>query len=91
MKTEDGQIGWIFSKYVSITTAPTSTSAASPAIGPGAECDASLWGRVYHPQRLIVQKQCTEVTAGVIVDATDGKNLTASVTRPTATPADNSR
>ena len=37
-----------------------------------AQCDASMWTHVYHPQRLIVRNQCQSVT-GAIVDATNGK------------------
>jgi uncharacterized protein YraI len=71
VKTEDDQIGWIYAKFVSVAPAPTPTS-TDPTVAPAASCDASLWSHVYHSQRLIVQKQCAEVT-GVIVDATNGK------------------
>ena len=54
-----------------MSTAPAPTDTALSASS-GAQCDASLWNHVYHPQRLIVQKQCAAVT-GVIVDATNGK------------------
>ena len=73
MKTEDDQVGWVYAKYVSVSAAPAPTARATDlSAASGAQCDASLWNHVYHPQRLIVQKQCTEVT-GVIVDATNGK------------------
>ena len=71
VKTEDDQVGWVFAKYINVSAAPTPT-AADVAAATGAQCDANLWNHVYHPQRLIVQKQCTEVT-GTIVDATNGK------------------
>ncbi len=70
VKTEDDQVGWVFAKYVTLSAAPAPTATDLNAAS-GAQCDASLWKHVYHPQRLIVQKQCTEVT-GVIVDATNG-------------------
>ena len=75
VKTEDDQVGWVFAKYVSVSAAPAPAARATAtdlSAAPGAQCDASLWSHVYHSQRLIVQKQCTEVT-GVIVDATSGK------------------
>jgi len=71
VKTEDDQVGWVFAKYISVSAAPPPT-AADVAAATGAPCDANLWNNVYHPQRLIVQKQCTAVT-GTIVDATNGK------------------
>jgi len=71
VKTEDDQVGWVFAKYISVSAAPTPTP-ADVAAATGAQCDTNLWNHVYHPQRLIVQKQCTEVT-GTIVDATNGK------------------
>jgi uncharacterized protein YraI len=75
-KAEDGQIGWVWSKNISVALAlvnPSQTpQAASAAPGPAAQCDASLWDHVYNPQRLIVKQQCISVT-GTIVDATNGK------------------
>ena len=38
----------------------------------GPVCDESLWGHVYHRQRLLVNERCVSVT-GTLVDATDGK------------------
>lgn len=68
VRTEDDQAGWVWSKFVKLT------SAVAPAAPPvsGAECDSSLWTHVYHPGRLIVKQQCVVVT-GTIVDATNGK------------------
>jgi hypothetical protein len=72
VRTEEDEIGWVSSKFVSI-------SASAKAIAPqllnapvGSQCDASLWDHVYHPQRLIVQQPCMTVI-GTIVDATNGK------------------
>jgi hypothetical protein len=70
VKTEDDRVGWVFAKYVSISTteitaAPTTPSAATPST----ECDPSISAHVYHPQRLIVKQECISVT-GTIVDAT---------------------
>jgi Bacterial SH3 domain len=68
VRTEDDQVGWVWSKFVKLTTttAPTTTPVAV------AECDDSLWAHVYHPGRLIVKQQCIAMT-GTIVDATNGK------------------
>jgi hypothetical protein len=74
VKTEDDRVGWIFARYVSISTAetPTTPTTATPAIpvtAPSTECDSSIWTHVYHPKRLIVKQECIAVT-GTIVDAT---------------------
>jgi hypothetical protein len=68
VKTEDDQVGWVWSKFVKLspTTAP---AIAAAAVG---ECDTSLLPHVYHPDRLLVKQQCIAVT-GTIVDATAGK------------------
>jgi hypothetical protein len=69
VRSEDDQVGWVFSKYLSVADSPTPPP-TDPAV-PSTQCDPSLWTHVYHSQRLIVKKQCAEVT-GMIVDATDG-------------------
>ncbi len=74
VRTEDDQVGWVLSKYVSLSQAgtpqtPATTGTPQPA---DTQCDASLWNHVYHSQRLIVKQQCISVT-GTIVDATAGK------------------
>jgi len=73
VRTEDDQIGWVFSKFVILSPAsenpvppetpvtPTSTSTNM--------CDPTLWQHVYHAYRLIVKLECIEVT-GTVVDAT---------------------
>jgi hypothetical protein len=71
VRSEDDQVGWVYSKYVSLSETPT-PSPTDPSALSAAQCDASLWGHVYHSQRLIVKNQCAEVT-GIIVDATNGK------------------
>jgi hypothetical protein len=71
VRTEDDQVGWIYSKYVTVSASSASTS-ANPSASSTGQCDASLWNHVYHSQRLIVKQQCAEVT-GMIVDATNGK------------------
>jgi uncharacterized protein YraI len=79
VRTEDDQVGWVFSRYISLsqaspttpTTATTPTTPTAPQ-PPNTQCDASLWNHVYHAQRLIVQNQCATVT-GTTVDATHGK------------------
>lgn len=68
VKTEDDQIGWVWSKYISVSQASTLPTDGTPT---DAQCDASLWNHVYHPQRLIVKQQCISVT-GAIVDASKG-------------------
>jgi hypothetical protein len=76
VRTEDDQVGWVWSKYVTVSPAPTPPPApptpATPAQPPETQCDPSLWSHVYHPTRLIVKQQCITVT-GTIVDATAGK------------------
>jgi len=69
VRTEDARVGWVFGKYVSISTAETPTTLATPIITPSTECDPSISVHVYHPKRLIVKQECIAVT-GTIVDAT---------------------
>jgi SH3 domain-containing protein len=70
VRTEDDQVGWVYAKYISLSEAPTPPPEPSTPSGP--QCDATLLSHVYHSQRLIVKKQCAEVT-GIIVDATNGR------------------
>jgi hypothetical protein len=77
VRTEDDQVGWVWSKFVSLASPRASTSVPTPAPPippqpPETSCDPSLWTHVYHPARLIVKQQCISVT-GTIVDATAGK------------------
>jgi hypothetical protein len=79
VRTEDEQVGWVWSKFVTVSLAPTVPPAqAAPRTAPPApqppetQCDPNLWSHVYHPTRLIVKQQCVAVT-GTIVDATAGK------------------
>jgi SH3 domain-containing protein len=79
VRTEDEQVGWVWSKFVTLSPAPTLPPAqAAPRTTPQApqppetQCDPNLWSHVYHPLRLIVKQQCATVT-GTIVDATAGK------------------
>src|SRR5258706_15049191 len=58
VRTEDDQIGWVWSKYVTISEVPT-LGAANVTSPSEPQCDASLWSHVYHSQRLIVIKTCT--------------------------------
>jgi hypothetical protein len=73
VKTEDDQVGWVWSKNVSVSesspTPPETSVTPQPA---GTQCDAGLWNHVYHSQRLIVKQQCMAVT-GIFVDATAGR------------------
>ena len=72
VKTEDDQVGWVWSKFITVAAVSAPATAKAPGNPSEATCDASLWGHVYHSQRLIVNQQCTAVT-GTIVDATAGK------------------
>src|SRR5580704_12113578 len=75
VRTEDDQVGWVWSKYVTRSrpsTPATSPTPPTPPPPPETQCDASLWNHVYHPLRLVVKQQCLAVT-GTIVDATAGK------------------
>jgi Bacterial SH3 domain len=76
VRTEDDQVGWIWSKFVTLSVPPTPPPAQpltpTPPQPPETQCDPSLWSHVYHAQRLIVKQQCISVT-GTIVDATAGK------------------
>jgi uncharacterized protein YgiM (DUF1202 family) len=62
----DGHEGWVWSRYMKVST---STASSGPDLT--AQCDDALWDHVYNPQRLIVKQQCIVVT-GTIVDATNG-------------------
>jgi SH3 domain-containing protein len=76
VRTEDEQVGWIWSKFVTVSVPPTPPPAHPVPLTapqpPETQCDPSLWSHVYHPQRLIVKQQCVSVS-GTIVDATAGK------------------
>jgi Bacterial SH3 domain len=76
VRTEDDQVGWVWSKYVTLsgpsTPPPTPPTLPTPPQPQETQCDPTLWSHVYHPQRLIVKQQCIAVT-GTIVDATAGK------------------
>jgi SH3 domain-containing protein len=73
VRTEDDQVGWVFSKYINLPQVPTSPTPTPGTSGTAdTQCDVSLWSHVYHSQRLIVKQQCIAVT-GTIVDATGGK------------------
>src|ERR1700681_1112069 len=69
VRTEDDRVGWVFGKYVSISTVETPATPATPSATPSTECDPSISVHVYHPNRLIVKQECIAVT-GTIVDAT---------------------
>jgi Bacterial SH3 domain len=69
VRTEDDRVGWVFGKYVTISTAEAPATSATPSSATSTECDPSISAHVYHPNRLIVKQECIEVT-GTIVDAT---------------------
>jgi hypothetical protein len=73
VKTEDDEVGWVWSKNVNVSSVPVAPTVATASVSqpPSAGCDATLWNHVYHSQRLIVKQQCMAVT-GTIVDATNG-------------------
>src|SRR5579864_8666377 len=71
VRTEDDAVGWVVTKYVTVSS-DTRPPVTQPTTAPGdAQCDSTLWDHVYHPQRLIVKQSCMSVT-GTIVDATSG-------------------
>jgi SH3 domain-containing protein len=74
VKTEQDQIGWVLSNYVTLSPAAPSPPTPPPnptPVPPDSGCDSSLWSHVYHSYRLIVHQQCIAVT-GTIVDAAAG-------------------
>jgi len=71
VKTENDQIGWVGSAYVSLSPTPLPPPTPTPTPPPDTGCDACLWTHVYHSYRLIVHQQCIVVT-GTIVDASAG-------------------
>jgi len=76
VKTTDGREGWVWYKNISVEGSTPGALEQSPtrvpASGGAAQCDDTLWGHVYNPQRLIVIQRCIAVT-GTIVDASNGK------------------
>ncbi|HEU5218999.1 MAG TPA: hypothetical protein VFU23_10080 [Gemmatimonadales bacterium] len=75
VRTGAGEAGYVWSKFVRVSTAPPAASGVI-SLGPGipgsagmAGCGDGLWVHVYHPTRLLVKQDCLTVT-GVIVDAT---------------------
>jgi hypothetical protein len=77
VRTEDDQVGWVWSKFVTLSASPTPPpvpppTPPTPPQPAETQCDPGLWSHVYHPVRLIVKQQCISVT-GTIVDATAGK------------------
>ena len=71
VRTENDHVGWVLSKFVTVSPVqpPPPPPPPPPPLGTG--CDATLDSHVYHPHRLIVHQQCIAVT-GTIVDATGG-------------------
>ena len=76
VRTEDDQVGWVWSKFISVSQPPGLPPPSAPGTPPptSTQCDASLWSHVYHSQRLIVNQQCIAVT-GAIVDASGGQRI----------------
>ena len=77
VKAEDGQEGWAWARSISVQAAipatPQTPSTTPSTSDNSAQCDDTLWGHVYNPQRLVVKQKCIAVT-GTIVDATNGKH-----------------
>jgi hypothetical protein len=70
VRTEDDDVGWVFAKFLKVTTSEPPAAPSGPASPFAADgCDASLLTHIYHPKRLIVKAGCIAVT-GTIVDAT---------------------
>jgi hypothetical protein len=77
VRTEDEQVGWVWSKFIDVSQVPPVVGAVMHThpnipLTVDTQCDPNLWNHVYHPQRLIVIEQCIAVT-GTIGDATAGK------------------
>ncbi len=73
VRTEDDQVGWVYTKYVTLAPVSPPPPPIPPPTQPVATtCDPTLAAHVYHPSRLIVHQQCIAVS-GTIVDATAGK------------------
>src|SRR5260370_24800824 len=70
VRTEDDQVGWVLSKYVSLSPTPPSPPPRPSTPPSRATCDPTLEAHVYHPQRLIVKQRCIAVT-GTLVDGTE--------------------
>lgn len=70
--TEHDVTGWALASGITVSQSPVTPP--TPPVQPPAngQCDDTLWGHVYHSNRLIVHQQCASVT-GTIVDATNGK------------------
>jgi hypothetical protein len=79
VRTNAGEEGYIWSRDVRVTAAPSALGTAiQPGPGvPGSAsmigCGDGLWQHVYNPSRLLVKQDCVTVT-GVIVDATAGQS-----------------
>jgi hypothetical protein len=72
VKTEHDVVGWVLANSVKVSQAPITTPTPSSQPPPSGQCVDTLWGHVYHANRLIVFQKCISVT-GTIVDATGGK------------------
>ena len=77
VRTEDEQIGWVWSKFIDVSTDAQISGTVThvhPTTSPqvDTQCNTDLWNHVYHAQRLIVVGQCISVT-GTLVDASAGK------------------
>jgi uncharacterized protein YgiM (DUF1202 family) len=57
VKTEDDQVGWIPSKYVTTASKTPTLPTPGPSQPADAQCDPNLWIHVYHAQRLVVKQQ----------------------------------
>jgi Bacterial SH3 domain len=71
VKTTRGKEGWVGAPYLAAGIQEPTAEMAAPFSSPTG-CDATLWGHVYNPERLIVKQKCILVT-GTIVDATNGR------------------
>lgn len=64
IRRADNSVGWVYGEYLRAFVAGTPTTRG---------CGDGLWHHIYHPDRLLVLRDCVTVT-GTVVDATDGKN-----------------
>jgi hypothetical protein len=72
VKTDQDVTGWALVSSVNLSPAPVTTPTPPTQPPPSGQCDDTLWGHVYHSNRLIVNQKCVSVT-GTIVDASKGR------------------
>jgi len=78
VETSQGEVGYVWSKDVRVSATTPTTIITVGAGVPGSAamigCADGLWEHVYHPSRLLVQRDCVSITS-----------RTVSATKPTET------